>query len=243
MESSRTHFEVFGLEASSPQKLACPRLEDSTFFELLKYCRSPEKKFLEGGFYWRTPENFFEQFFFFMENTCACVFGPWPWPRAFLSLSLALASDFFCVLGLGLEPCVLDSTFVVDWYWTYSGLESKKTFWGISKSCGLAVPLQYCQCYTCIGSSDWLQISRPWKRSTAVFLFKEPNSSLRYYAKKDIAKRNLQHESLVTPTCAAENCNFSRILKPLFNSIALPKMSNSASINARLSSWQRWAVS
>ena len=25
-------------------------------------------------------------------------------------LSLALASDFFCVLGLGLEPCVLDST-------------------------------------------------------------------------------------------------------------------------------------
>ena len=31
-----------------------------------------------------------------------------PWPRAFLFL--ALASDFFCVLGLGLEPCVLDST-------------------------------------------------------------------------------------------------------------------------------------
>ena len=36
-----------------------------------------------------------------------------PWPREGLSLerlSLALASDFFCVLGLGLEPCVLDST-------------------------------------------------------------------------------------------------------------------------------------
>ena len=36
-----------------------------------------------------------------------------PWPRECLSserLSLALASDFFCVLGLGLEPCVLDST-------------------------------------------------------------------------------------------------------------------------------------
>ena len=35
------------------------------------------------------------------------------WPREGLSskrLSLALASDFFCVLGLGLEPCVLDST-------------------------------------------------------------------------------------------------------------------------------------
>ena len=32
--SSRTHFEVLGLglEASSPRKLPCPRLEDSTIF-------------------------------------------------------------------------------------------------------------------------------------------------------------------------------------------------------------------
>ena len=50
-----------------------------------------------------------------MENTCGCVLGLWPWPRECLSserLSLALASDFFCVLslGLGLEPYVLDST-------------------------------------------------------------------------------------------------------------------------------------
>ena len=45
-----------------------------------------------------------------MENTCVCVLGPWLWPRE--GLSLALASKFFCVLGLGLglEPCVLDST-------------------------------------------------------------------------------------------------------------------------------------
>ena len=44
-----------------------------------------------------------------LEHSC-------PWPRECLSserLSLALASDFFCVLGLGLEPCVLDSTSVV----------------------------------------------------------------------------------------------------------------------------------
>ena len=33
---------------------------------------------------------------------------PWPWPRK----GLSLASKFFCVLGLGLglDPCVLDST-------------------------------------------------------------------------------------------------------------------------------------
>ena len=50
--SSRTHFEVLGLEgqvlglgleASSPQKLACPRLQDSTIFWNVKILRLPEK--------------------------------------------------------------------------------------------------------------------------------------------------------------------------------------------------------
>ena len=85
------------------------------------------KNFLENVFLWRSLEKFlwkiffffgdrlknFCEDFFFLESTCACVLGPWPWPRECLSsekLSLALASVFFCVLGLGLEPCVLDST-------------------------------------------------------------------------------------------------------------------------------------
>ena len=44
--SSRTHFEVLGLglEALGPRKLPCPRLEDSTIFEPLKFC-------------WKTPET------------------------------------------------------------------------------------------------------------------------------------------------------------------------------------------
>ena len=62
-------------------------------------------------------------FFFFLESTCACVLGPWPWPRAFLSLAsrvsvlgkAVLGLGFFCVIGLGLEPCVLDST--SDYLW------------------------------------------------------------------------------------------------------------------------------
>ena len=59
-------------------------------------------------------------FFFFWRALALCVLGPWPWPRAFLSLAsrvsvlgkavLGLGLGFFCVLGLGLEPCVLDST-------------------------------------------------------------------------------------------------------------------------------------
>ena len=36
VESLRTHFEVFGLEASSRRKLPCPRLEDSSIFRILK---------------------------------------------------------------------------------------------------------------------------------------------------------------------------------------------------------------
>ena len=86
------------------------------------------KKILKGVFYWRTPEKFFKDFFFlrspeknfwrpFLENTCACVLGLWPW--AFLTLTskgsvlerAVIGLGFFCVLGLGLEPRVLDSTF------------------------------------------------------------------------------------------------------------------------------------
>ena len=135
VESSRTHFEVLGLglegqvlglEASSPQKLLCPRLEDSISFNCWNFV-DRLKKILEDVFYWRTPKNFFwrpffwrlpEKFllglFFFGEHLRLC---PWflassipvlvfervcprkgcPWPRI-----------FFCVLGL--EPCVLDST-------------------------------------------------------------------------------------------------------------------------------------
>ena len=39
---------------------------------------------------------------FFLENTCACVLGPWPWPRAFLSLASRGSVLGRAVLGLGL---------------------------------------------------------------------------------------------------------------------------------------------
>ena len=108
--SSRTHFEVLelgfkgqvlglGLEASSSRKLACPRLEDSTFVERLK-------NFCEDLFFWRALALVFLVLGLGLEHFC-------PWPRECLSserLSLALASNFFCVLGLGIEPCILDST-------------------------------------------------------------------------------------------------------------------------------------
>ena len=69
------------------------------FFELLKFCGDRLKNFCED----------------FGEHLRLC-----PWPRAFLSSAsrvpvlgkavLGLGLGFFCVLGLGLEPCVLDST-------------------------------------------------------------------------------------------------------------------------------------
>ena len=80
------------------------------------------KNFLENVFLWRSPEKFLLRPFFFgdrlknfcedvfLESTCACVLGPWPWPRAFLSLASRVSVLGKAVLGLGLEPCVLDST-------------------------------------------------------------------------------------------------------------------------------------
>ena len=111
----------------------CPVLGSRTalFFELLKFCRKPEKIFLRS-FFLRLPEKIFEDPFFgdhlkqtfflfcFLRTLApvSLVFGrglehSCPWPRKGLSsegLSLALASVFCCALGLGLEPCVLDST-------------------------------------------------------------------------------------------------------------------------------------
>ena len=48
------------------------------------------KKIIEGLFFLRSPEENFLKTFFFLENTCVCVLGPWP--RNFF-VSLALASS------------------------------------------------------------------------------------------------------------------------------------------------------
>ena len=128
--ASRTHFEVLGfegqvlglgldLEASSPRKLSCPRLEDSTIFWTVKIflenaqnlAENMRRTFLYSSF-GDSRKKFLKTFF--LENTCVCVLGlehSCSWPREGLSwegLSLVFASDFFCVLGP--KPCVLDST-------------------------------------------------------------------------------------------------------------------------------------
>ena len=128
--ASRTHFEVLGLglEASSPRKLAGPRLEDSTIFWIVKILWGAWKIFWKTFFCGDRLKNFCEDLFFFLEiawKIFVKTFFFWralalvslvlglehscPWPRECLSSErLSLASDFFCVLGL--EPCVLDST-------------------------------------------------------------------------------------------------------------------------------------
>ena len=107
--------------ASRPQVLKnWPVLDSRTalFFELLKFCGALEK-FFGNVFSWRSPEKFLRRPFFFFWRALALVSlalgleHSCPWPRECLSSErLSLASDFFCVLdlGLGLEPCVLDST-------------------------------------------------------------------------------------------------------------------------------------
>ena len=122
MESSRTHFEVLclegqvlglGLEVSSPRKLACPRLEDSSIFWIVKILWRPLEKFLwRPFFFWDRLKNFCEDLFFWehlrlcpwslalassipvlgLESVCPRKGCPWPWPRIFF-VSLALASS------------------------------------------------------------------------------------------------------------------------------------------------------
>ena len=102
--ASRTHFDVLGLEASSPLKLAL-------FFELLKVCGTPEKFFGKRFFLEIAWKIFLKTFFFWralalvslalglgLERFCSR-------PREGLSsvgLSLALASDIFMSLASSL---------------------------------------------------------------------------------------------------------------------------------------------
>ena len=62
----RTHFEVFGLglEASSPQKLACPRHENSTIFWIVKILWSAWKIFWKTFFCGDRLKIFCEDLFF-----------------------------------------------------------------------------------------------------------------------------------------------------------------------------------
>ena len=68
------------------------------FFVFLNWI-SPEKKLFKTIFAWKI----FWKFFFFFENTCACVLGPWP--RAFLSLASRGSVLGRAVLGLGFFLC------------------------------------------------------------------------------------------------------------------------------------------
>ena len=126
VESSRTHFEVLGLEgqafglgleAPSPRKLPVLGSRTALFFELLKNFVDRLKKNFEDLFLeiaGKIKKKFFLRLFFGehlplvsfvlglgLEHSCPC-------PRK--GCPLAHSVGFFCVLGLGLEPCVLDST-------------------------------------------------------------------------------------------------------------------------------------
>ena len=113
--SLRTHFEVLGLEgqvlglglegqvlglgleASSPRKLACPRLEDSTIFLIVKILWSAWKIFWKTFFCGDRLKNFCEDLFFSfffgdrLKNFCEDLFFLF-W-RALVLVSLALASS------------------------------------------------------------------------------------------------------------------------------------------------------
>ena len=113
MESSRTHYEVFGLvfevqflglvlEASELSKMPCP--QSSTIFWLIKLGQGQQFFF---SLSWRTPKTsrkIYEDLFFknawnsaenlkwpfFWRTLARCILSLWPWLRVFLSLSSEL---------------------------------------------------------------------------------------------------------------------------------------------------------
>ena len=127
--ASRTHFDVLGLgfegqilslEAWKSSKMSCTRLQDNTIFRFvekmdkvmtiffLRPCSESSRNFLKTFYLFYFGERpklcgkfakylGEDPFFSLEEHLQNCVLGTWPW-------------IFFCVLGLGLEPCVLDST-------------------------------------------------------------------------------------------------------------------------------------
>ena len=143
------------------------------FFELLKFCGALKKVFGKRNFVEIGWKIFVKTFFFFeiawiifvktfffwralalvslvlgLEHSC-------PWPRECLSSErLSLASDFFCVigLGLGLEPCVLDCTSGSVTHWVINIAH----MW--TESCGLCK--HYIKRNTCWDTYSYLTNKR-----------------------------------------------------------------------------------
>ena len=126
--ASRTQFAVFGLglegqilalEGCKSSKIPCARLEDSTIFWLVENGPRYEQILFRLGERQRAREKNFKDILFWRTLEWRSLsrddLGPW----AFLSFAsrgsvlgravLGLG-PFFCVLGLCLEPCVLDFT-------------------------------------------------------------------------------------------------------------------------------------
>ena len=82
--SSKTHFQAIGLglEASSPEKFPCPRLEDSTIFWTLKIllentrnlAENLQRPFLHSSFGDRLKKFFWTPFFFILEIAWKKIF-------------------------------------------------------------------------------------------------------------------------------------------------------------------------
>ena len=115
--SSRTHFEVLGLEASSRRKLPCPRIEDNTIFwtveislenakNLAENLRRPFFVFLK----WRSPEKNFLKTFFCLKKFFQDLFFEIPWKKFLKIFFWRTLAPVSLLLGLGLDR-------VCPWSW------------------------------------------------------------------------------------------------------------------------------
>ena len=119
--SWRTHFEVLGLglEANKPSKMSCPRLKDSTIFDVVRMGHGHDLlftqlrktveiswKICEDLFFLKNAWKIFLRTVFFFRTLAPCIPGPWPWsqhscpwPREGLSLRSRSLASIFLSLG------------------------------------------------------------------------------------------------------------------------------------------------
>ena len=69
------------------------------------------------------------------------------------------------------------------------GLESKKPSCGISKSCGLAAPKQYCRCYFCVLIDNKLAVYESARQQ--FFCLKNQTAAFVAMLKSSLLKKNL----------------------------------------------------
>ena len=114
LRANRQRFQIFHPTISLSHKNFLFGKILMTSFHVICALGFPQSKILGTPMNWRSPEKNFWRLF--LENTCACVLGPWPWAflsfasRGFVLGKAVLGLGFFVSLVSALASSLVSST-------------------------------------------------------------------------------------------------------------------------------------